>query len=45
MLDFFIVDVIDFADQNPDGDLFKLYNYYQKTQNAGVVGLFLTLLI
>lgn len=31
MLDFFIVDVIDFADQNPDGDLFKLYNYYQKT--------------
>lgn len=45
LLDFFIVDVIDFADQNPDGDLFKLYNYYDKTQDAGAVGLFLTLLI
>ena len=45
ILDFFIIDVIDFADQNSDGDLLKLYNYYQKTQNAGIVGLFLTLLI
>lgn len=45
MLDAFIIDVIDFADQNNDGDLLRLYNYYQLTQNAGVVGLFLTLLI
>jgi hypothetical protein len=45
MLDFFIVNVIDFADQNTNGDIFKLYNYYQKRENAGVIGLFLTLLI
>jgi hypothetical protein len=29
MLDFFICDVMDFADQNGNGDLFRLYNYYQ----------------
>lgn len=45
MLDFFICDVMDFADQNSNGDLFRLYNYYQKTQGAGIVGLFLTLMI
>lgn len=45
MLDFFIVDVVDFADQNSDGDLLKLFNYYSKTENAGIVGLFLTLMI
>lgn len=28
MLDFFIINVIDFADQNNEGDLFRLYNYY-----------------
>ena len=27
-LDFFLVAVIDMANQNLDGDLFKLYNYY-----------------
>lgn len=45
MLDFFIFDVLDFADQNNNGDLFRLYNYYQETEGAGAVGLFLTLLI
>jgi len=27
-LDFFLIAVVDMANQNPDGDLFKLYNYY-----------------
>lgn len=30
-LDFFLVVVVDMANQNLDGDLFKMYNYYNKT--------------
>jgi len=28
-----------------DGDLFKIYNYYQATNNSGFIGLFVTFLI
>lgn len=43
-LDFFLISVVDMANQNLDGDMLKLYNYYNKTQNAGFIGLFLTLI-
>ena len=44
-LDFFLVCVIDMANQNLDGDLFKLYNYYEKTQSSGFIGFFMTFLV
>ena len=44
-LDFFLIAVVDLANQNTDGDLFKLFNYYAQTQNSGFIGLFLTLLV
>ena len=45
MLDFFLIAVIDFANQDEDGDLFKLYNYYARVQNSGFIGLFITFLV
>lgn len=30
MLDFFLITVIDLANQDEDGDLLKLYNYYAR---------------
>jgi len=44
-LDFVFITVIDMANQDTDGDLFKLYNYYEKAENSGFIGLFLTLLV
>jgi len=32
------------ANQDEDGDLLKLFNYYERTQNSGFIGLFLTIL-
>jgi hypothetical protein len=43
-LDFFLILIIDMANQDQDGDLFKLYNYYEKVSNSGVFGLFITFL-
>lgn len=43
-LDFFLIAVVDMANQNPDGDLFKLYNYYERSENSGFIGFFLTFL-
>ena len=45
VFDFFLISVIDFAVQDWDGDLFKLYNYYSKTESSGFVGYFLTFII
>lgn len=45
MLDFFLVVVIDMANQDEDGDLLKLYNYYARVQNSGFIGLFITFLV
>lgn len=44
-LDFFFIVIIDFANQDLDGDLLKLYNYYQKSENSGFIGIFLTFVI
>lgn len=43
-LDFVLILVIDMANQDQDGDLFKLYNYYMKTTNSGFIGMFVTFL-
>lgn len=44
-LDFFLIAVVDMANQNDDGDLFKLYNYYERSENSGFIGFFLTFLV
>lgn len=44
-LDFFLIVVIDMMNQNLEGDLFKLYNYYEVTDSSGFIGLFMTFLI
>ena len=44
-LDFFLICVVDMANQNLDGDLFKMYNYYERTNNSGFIGFFMTFLI
>ena len=36
---------MDCAFMDNNGDLFKLYNYYEKSENSGTVGLFVTVLI
>ena len=43
MLDFFMIVVIDMANQDTNGDLYMIYDYYSRT-NAGFIGLFLTFL-
>ena len=46
VFDFALVTIIDFADQDERGDLFKLYNYFNKQgAGSGFVGYFLTFLI
>lgn len=46
MFDFFLISVIDFAVQDWNGDLFKLYLYYSKGDgSSGFVGFFLTFLV
>lgn len=44
-LDFILINAVDLANQDVDGDLLKLYNYYERTQNSGFIGLFLTFLV
>jgi len=44
-LDFILINAIDLANQDADGDMLKLYNYYERTQNSGFIGLFLTFLV
>lgn len=44
-LDFFIICVVDMANQNLNGDLFKMYNFYEKTQSSGFIGFFMTFLV
>ena len=44
-LDFFLVCVVDMANQNIGGDLFKMYNYYETTQSSGFIGFFMTFLV
>lgn len=45
IMDFMFICVIDLGLQNEEGDLFKLYNYYEETDESGFVGLFVTFLI
>ena len=45
VFDFAFVGIVDFATQDWDGDIFKLYRYYTKATSSGFVGYFLTLLI
>ena len=44
ILDFILILTIDMANQDGDGDMFKLYNYYMKTTNSGFIGMFVTFL-
>lgn len=44
-LDFFLIVIVDMCNQEMDGDLFKIYNYYKVTNNSGFIGLFVTFLI
>ena len=44
-LDFFLICTIDMANQNLEGDLFKMYNYYEQTQKSGFIGFFMTFLV
>lgn len=44
-LDFFLICVIDMMNQNLDGDLFKMYNYYEVTESSGFIGFFMTFLV
>lgn len=43
--DFVLIVIIDMANQDQNGDMFKLYNYYNKAENSGFIGLFLTILL
>ena len=45
IMDFSFIVVVDLGLQNGDGDLLKLYNYYERTESSGFVGLFVTFLI
>ena len=45
IFDFFLVAIIDFTEQDPNGDLFKLYNYFEKAGSSGFIGIFLTFII
>lgn len=43
-LDFFLILIVDMAIQDDNGDMFKLYNYFQKQDNGGMFGIFITFL-
>jgi hypothetical protein len=45
VMDFVFIVVIDFAFMVNDGDLWKLYNYYEKAEKSGAIGMFITFLI
>lgn len=45
VMDFAFIVVVDAAWMVSDGDLFKLYNYYEKAESSGAIGLFITFLI
>ena len=45
VMDFVFIVVVDVAFMDDDGDLWKLYNYYEKAESSGAVGLFVTFLI
>ena len=45
IMDFVFICVVDSAYMTDDGDLWKLYNYYEKNESSGAVGMFLTFLI
>ena len=45
IFDFFLIAIIDFATQDDTGDLFKLYNYFDKASSAGFIGFFMTFIL
>jgi len=45
VMDFVFIVVVDTAYQVEDGDMWKLYNYYEATESSGMIGLFITFLI
>mmetsp|Transcript_8543 Transcript_8543/g.13190 ORF Transcript_8543/g.13190 Transcript_8543/m.13190 type:complete len:174 (+) Transcript_8543:2377-2898(+) len=45
IFDFFLVAILDFASQDNSGDLFKLYNYFDKQDGSGFIGYFVTFII
>jgi len=45
IFDFFLIAIIDFATQDDTGDLFKLYNYFEKASAAGFIGYFMTFIL
>lgn len=45
VFDCVFIAIIDFATQDDNGDVFKLYTYYTQATTSGFVGYFLTLLI
>jgi len=44
-MDFVFIAVVDLGTMDDSGDMFKLYNYYERAENSGVVGMFITFLI
>jgi len=44
-MDFALIVVVDMAFMDFKEDLFKLYNYYEKAERSGAIGLFITFLI
>jgi len=45
IFDFLLISIIDFASQDMNGDMFKLYNYFEKSGSSGFVGYFLTFIL
>jgi hypothetical protein len=45
VMDFVFICVVDLAFMDYSGDLFKLYNYYQKSDSSGAIGMFITFII
>lgn len=42
LLDFALIAVVDIAFQDDQADILKLYTYYQKSENSGAIGYFIT---
>lgn len=45
VMDFVFIVMVDAAYMTEDGDLWKLYNYYERTESSGAIGMFITFLI
>lgn len=45
VMDFAFIVIVDSAWMVQDGDMYKLYNYYEKAESSGAVGLFITFLL